>query len=454
MRTILFAICLCLARVAAAQQFELQAADGKVSGPFLLRDGHEVTIGATRARIVNIVSHYDELLNSMEHIVIPRVDFRAARLEDVVAFLREASVEHDPTRRGINIVLNIPRERRRSSTWAAEGAGLPLVTFAAGEIDLLQALQTVARVAGLKLRIIDGVVELSPREPPDGEIARRPYLTGDVMPMGPQLVVFNESQYLRLEQFFEDLGVSWPIGSSISFNYELGALMVANTPANLDRIERHLSWLDLLPSLIEVEVQYVAFELDAIQRLARDDLNVESLMTLWTEGHGKLLAAPRVVTQSGAKATARGVTECIYPTQFRICHVAGTNTNTTVVAPIVEPDGFETRETGAILEVIPETGTGGIIHLNLTPELCEGPVWQDFGGVYVDSNGREQQASMPQPYFHTYRVESIVAILDGQRALIGGGMPSRDGKSVIYTFVTARKVSVQGGTGGMVREAP
>lgn len=100
---------------------------------------------------------------------------------------------------------------------------------------------------------------------------------------------------------------------------------------------------------------------------------------------------------------------------------------------------------GSILSVLPEISPEGTtIHLTLAQEyVCE-PEWRDYGGQYVDSNGNKQTAKMTQPFFHTYTASTTVSIHDGSTILIGGGMPSRGGKKVVFVFVTARLVDMDG----------
>ncbi len=198
---------------------------------------------------------------------------------------------------------------------------------------------------------------------------------------------------------------------------------------------------------IEIEVQFVAFDTTNLEKLvASGGLNGESLTKLWIGGAGHLLAAPRVVTPAGAEAVVKGVTECIYPTTFAVSLNTSTNAGGTnsVHSPIVQPGGFETREVGAILQVIPEMREDGMITLTLSPQFVEEPVWRDYGSKHLDANGKEQQARMEQPFFQTYTLSTSIAVANGQRTLIGGGTLSRDRKQMVFIFVTARKVGIRG----------
>ena len=51
---------------------------------------------------------------------------------------------------------------------------------------------------------------------------------------------------------------------------------------------------------------------------------------------------------------------------------------------------------------------------------------------------------MEMPFFHTQTVTTSISIKDGATVLLGGGMPSRDPAKVVYTFVSARRVGLDG----------
>lgn len=224
---------------------------------------------------------------------------------------------------------------------------------------------------------------------------------------------------------------------------------------------RMLSLMRAQTGQIEIEVQFVAFDSTNVEKLvAAGTLDVKSLTRLWLNGGGHLLAAPRVLTKAGQEAMVKDVVEYIYPTKFAVSiedrvgvdktDVTGTNACTTVSehsrlvrSPAVEPDGFQTREVGGILQVVPEVSSDGtMINLTLNPQLVGAPAWRDYGSKYLDSSGKEQQARMEQPLFPVISVSTSVSVLDGQRILIGGGLPSVDRKQVVYTFVSARIVAV------------
>jgi type II secretory pathway component GspD/PulD (secretin) len=465
MKTILLLVT-CTALLADAQQFQLQGNDGTTTGPFEFEDGAMVSIGNSEARIVKGMTKRERILAAMEAIRIPEIDFRQANIRDVVDFLSQASIECGAPSRGVSMILKLGSSRAVTvvaplDPFTAPVGGVAtnavpgpphLITFSALDITLKEALDIVVDVAGLKYRIRDSVVMIMERGWCDEEIEYRMY---DVLPLGGARIQElsrscsggkeeSHDAEVDLKAFFGEMGVSWPTGSSIKHVRGIGKLVVANTVENLETFERVLGALNVQPCQIEIEAQFVAFDPKDIGRLALTGITTDSLLDLWKDGRAELLSAPKILTQSGQQATIKGVTEYIYPTEFTVAHDGGTNASA-VVGAVVVPGSFETREVGAILEVMPEISCGGgMINLTLSPELVLEPTWQEYGAPYTDSNGNQQEAHMPQPFFKTFQLRTNMLLASGHRVLISGGTPTRDGKQIIYTFIIARKIDIRG----------
>lgn len=198
---------------------------------------------------------------------------------------------------------------------------------------------------------------------------------------------------------------------------------------------------------IEVECQFVEFDAADINKLAvSSDVLMSELIKLWAAGKGTLVAAPRVVTRSGSEATVRGVREFIYPTEFS--SQPSVDTNRPAQAPasaILAPAGFETRETGAILSVIPELSPEGTqINLNLRPEWVSEPDWLDYGLTAGATAVKEPSLPMKQPVFYRHALETQVTLANCARILVGGGVPGREKGKLIFIFLTARVVDADG----------
>ena len=162
-----------------------------------------------------------------------------------------------------------------------------------------------------------------------------------------------------------------------------------------------------------------------------------------------LLSAPKVVTKSGQEAVMKVVTEYIYPTEFEVQEVSssgGGNNGGSTSVPVpfmVEPQNFEMREVGVILQVVPEVSAEGqMINLMLNPQVVSEPVWKNYGTKIPVPSQAPQQISvaqitsdilglynqeptyadlpMEQPFFHVRSVQTQLSVYNGATVVMGG----------------------------------
>jgi len=255
----------------------------------------------------------DRIRLKMEEIKIPEIDFRQANIHDVVDFLQMASVDFDPAdiseeEKGVNIILSLGQSDQPAAAappsddpfanmldegGAGEAGQVPLITFTARYISLLEALKIVTQVANLKYRIEGSVVMIVPFNAPEGDIVVRMY---DVLPAVEEKISLVGSEldsgdrggagdFIALESagvqaggadwkaFFADMGVEWPDRSSIKYVRTIGKIVVANTEKNLAVFEKVLEVLNVVPSQIEIEARFVE-----VTQTDLDSLGFEWLM--------------------------------------------------------------------------------------------------------------------------------------------------------------------------------
>ncbi|MDA3925260.1 MAG: hypothetical protein PF904_11245 [Kiritimatiellae bacterium] len=158
-----------------------------------------------------------------------------------------------------------------------------------------------------------------------------------------------------------------------------------------------------------------------------------------------LLSAPKVVTKSGQEAVMKVVTEYIYPTEFEVTmsqqgSIGGGTTSGGSGEPlaIVEPQNFEMREVGVILQVVPEVSAEGqMINLLLNPQVVSEPVWKNYGTkipktveksifdpilnvLVTDSDVTYTELPMEQPFFPVRSVSTQLSIYNGATVVMGG----------------------------------
>ena len=151
-----------------------------------------------------------------------------------------------------------------------------------------------------------------------------------------------------------------------------------------------------------------------------------------------LLSAPKVVSQAGTPATIKVVTEYIYPTEYDVEMLESTSGDsdvTTYSGAVVEPQNFQMREVGVILEVTPDvTPDGSMINLALAPSVVSEPTWRNYGSTYPVATPvgfdalnllsyfttEYVQLPMEQPFFPVRSVATSVQIYNGATVVMGG----------------------------------
>ena len=254
------------------------------------------------------------------------------------------------------------------------------------------------------------------------------------------------------------MGVPWPEGSSIVYFSELRKLVVMNTQANLSIFEGILKELNKMPAQVEVEVRFIEVEeTDVVTPEAewmltdewiKDDgkfatnelktsgarVTVASALTepelvmminaLQSKGHADLLSALRITTTAGKRGTIKVVKEYTYATEATVEQVTATNKvnggDTEETGTLVVPGGFETRDVGVSLSVLPTVDDKQEINLDMKFEVVDEPTWQDYKAIYTAADGTEKQLALPQPFFPVHGIENTISVYNGGTVILGG----------------------------------
>ncbi len=295
-----------------------------------------------------------KLREKMQAIVIPSIVYRQANIVDVINFLREASEAHDPEKVGVNIILKLevggasmpstpspaaPAAPAVEDPWGfpapgapaapsapqgPSGAGdIPAITLNLRRVTLLDAIKYVTEVAGLKYRIEENAVVITPRDVVTNVITRMypvmpSILTvaverreqdqqrgGEFTPMGGGATI-KTSPDDDIKALFERMGVPFPMGTSISYNSAISQLIVTNTAENLEILERILGNLDIVPKQVEIESRFVEIGQADIEELGFEWMLTDHWQLANKRGSGPVTSRERI--QMNANAANGGFT--------------------------------------------------------------------------------------------------------------------------------------------------
>ena len=280
--------------------------------PQLPKGGYEVITKTPTVTISDTKSAEQIVSKKLKTIVIPEVTFRPpATIVDAIDFFKTASRDYDDPeipldQRGVNLILKLASTVAPAPAAAPAAAadpfaasatastGIPVIpAMSARFINLFDALKLVCDVTGMKFRISGNIVMIVPLNDPDEKLLTRSY---NVLPTLSERLGSASSElsstagggaaraagggggtFMTTESmggvkdeekwkgFFMQMGVQWPIGSSISYLSTIGKLRVTNTSEWLATFEQVLEDLNVTPRLVEIETRFV--------EVSQNDLN-------------------------------------------------------------------------------------------------------------------------------------------------------------------------------------
>ena len=262
------------------------------------------------------------------------------------------------------------------------------------------------------------------------------------VPRDPPLPSFED----WFRGYTADRGVSWPEGSSLAWLPLFGRIDVRNTEANHALFRRVVArWQ---PQQIRVSLQFASAVPAAFRELGLEDaLGISLSPDEWAALRARLAAhpgvelrdCPTVLSHPGTTDTVKGVSEVIYPAEFDVEPFRGADGKTGVR---VEPQEFNTREVGTIVQVTPNVSSSEQwLSLELTPVAVFPPSWRDFAGP-----GSPVAGSLRQPFFPVFSLATIAALHDGRTLVFGGVVVDEPdkGSRVQLLFVSAERVLLDG----------
>jgi len=204
------------------------------------RDRNTVQIDMAATNVRNTKYIQDKL----NHIIIPKIEFREATVREAIDFLKQKSrdcdtTEPDPARRGVSIVLKL------ESTLDTANNAPPVIspseariTLSLTNIPLGEALRYVANLSGLKVKIDPYAVTIAPlSEPTDTLITKEYNIPPSFLNQSPNAIGASSSR-MSTQDYFERSGVQFPPGAVATYLASSDKLIIRNTEANLDLVDQ------------------------------------------------------------------------------------------------------------------------------------------------------------------------------------------------------------------------
>lgn len=453
----------------AAESFFLRYKNSDTYGPFECRDGEAVRVGRKTFHISKVLTSEQRILERMDAIHIPAIALEDATVEDVVRFLQDVSREHDSSdraeaERGLTFLFapgfNGTAVESGDATAKKAAAGAEVkdvrgtISLSAQNVSMRSALAHILPLLNLKYLLRNDLVLLVDKNAPESPLLHRVY---PVLPsVRERISVIEEGmgseqppepELSEWQRFFSTFGVAWPKGSSIRYVSSIGKIVVMNTLENLQVFEKALRRLNVIPFQIELEAQLVGFARSEIEALSvSGPIQKEALMQLRREGKGSLLAAPKIVTQSGSEATIDDGA-FLRNEGGRPVLVAARRDQDGDTRPVPAPAASQPmgRDLRTVFSVLPEVSPEGqLINVTLVLSLGfnAGPVAESAA---AQQPGAETLAAPATDEFvaNTEALSTSVMAASGSTVLVGC-ISGRTSDELVYVFLSVQLIGIDG----------
>jgi general secretion pathway protein D len=191
----------------------------------------------------NVQGNREKIVQKLRTMIVPKVDFAGASLDEVVEFLRVRSRDLDPTGKGVDFVLNLPPETSGATIDLAV-TNMPMEEVVRYCADKVGAAFKVDEFAVKFVSLTESSTEFFVRtyRVPPGFIESAPAaaaaapadpFAANAAPAGGVSAI----RRLTAREFLEARGVAFPEGATANYNLSSNRLVVRNTASNLEMVE-------------------------------------------------------------------------------------------------------------------------------------------------------------------------------------------------------------------------
>ena len=245
----------------------------------------------------------DQIIERLNSIVLDRIDLNDSPLSEAVEYLKQKSVTMDPQKKGVNIFLKLTQAEPPPSGAQPPGGGTapqepaqqmaePHVSLSLNHVPLYVALDYIAKLSTMKLKIDPFAVSIVPlSEPTDVMITKEYKVPPNFIPQKSQdqsgaLPQAGQAGFLggvpdpnkvrvgqkqEAKDYLASQGVGFPPGASANYLPAGSKLVVRNTQDNIDQIDALVdAVLGVAPSQVDIQTKFLEINQNNLQALGFD----------------------------------------------------------------------------------------------------------------------------------------------------------------------------------------
>lgn len=249
----------------------------------------------------------DQIIDKLNSIVIDKIDLSDSPISEAVEYLKQKSVSLDPNKKGVNIFLKLaqpglqPSVAAASATPAASGvtpsvpapvtsapAAEAHLTLSLNHVPLYVALDYIAKLSSMKLKIDPYAVSIVPLSEPTDVLVTKEYQvpptfippksldsTGALPQPGsagvPDPNKARVAQRMDAKDYLVSQGVEFPPGASANYLAAGSKLIIRNTRDNIDVIDSLVdAAMGVAPSQVDIQTKFLEINQNNLQELGFD----------------------------------------------------------------------------------------------------------------------------------------------------------------------------------------
>jgi hypothetical protein len=264
-------------------------------------------------------------LQSLLAEIVPRFQCTDVSLGEVIELLRQSSKQLDPLKHGLNMII-LPGIKIGKK-----------YNFDFENMPLAECMKHISLASGLKYKIEEDLIVFASKDAVLGNFETKSYYISN----GLREVMTDDKALSFTENckdYFQLLGVRFPVASTVFFSEGINRLFVYNIKDEQKRLSDILSQIDVDAAQFKIRTQFIEVDDNSsLKSLPVGSLSYKELMQIPASGR-RTIASLSCFTQSGNTSIVRDVEpyEGINDKGEKDLHEFGTILEFT---PVVNPDG-------------------------------------------------------------------------------------------------------------------
>ncbi len=246
----------------------------------------------------------DQIIEKLNSIVIDKIDLSDSPISEAVEYLKQKSVSLDPAKKGVNIFLklaqpgmpppagqstNAPAAAAQPQPVAAAPLSEPHLTLSLNHVPIYVALDYIAKLSNMKLKIDPYAVSIVPLSEPTDVMLTKEYkvpptfippkpldAAGGLPQPGfaggvPDPNKARVAQRMDAKEYLSSQGVVFEQGASANYLATGSKLVVRNTRDQIDLIDSLVdAAMGVAPSQVDIQTKFLEINQNNLQELGFD----------------------------------------------------------------------------------------------------------------------------------------------------------------------------------------